>query len=58
MDGKIGFFSLRYGFLKEQLELTYEGIYQFDQFSNRLALPETKKAGGILRNFLGLKYDF
>ena len=57
VDGKIGFFSLRYGFLKEQLELTYEGIYQFDQFSNRLALPETKKKReGFLRNFLGLKY--
>ncbi len=57
VNGKIGFFALRYGFLKEQLELTYEGIYQFDQISNRLALPETKKKReGFLRNFLGLKY--
>ena len=57
VNGKIGFFSLRYGFFKEQLELTFEGVYQFDDLTNRLALPATKlKREGFLQNFLGLKY--
>ncbi|MGB1448348.1 MAG: transporter [Flavobacteriaceae bacterium] len=57
VDGKIGFFSLRYGFLKEQLELTYEGVYQLDQITNRLALPQTSlEREGFLQNFLGIKY--
>ena len=57
VNGQIGFFSLRYGFLKEQLELTFEGVYQFDDLTNRLALPETTyKREGFLQNFLGVKY--
>ena len=56
-NGNIGFFSLRYGFLKEQLELTYEGVYQLDQLENRLALPSTiYEREGFLQNFLGIKY--
>ena len=57
VNGKVGFFSLRYGFLKEQLELTFEGVYNFDELTNRLALPETTyKREGFLQNFLGIKY--
>ena len=57
INGNIGFFSLRYGFLKEQLELTYEGVYQIDQLENRLALPALNyEREGFLQNFLGIKY--
>jgi hypothetical protein len=57
INGNIGFFSLRYGFLKEQLELTYEGVYQLDQLENRLALPAMSyEREGFLQNFLGIKY--
>lgn len=57
INGNIGFFSLRYGFLKEQLELTYEGVYQMDQLENRLALPALNyEREGFLQNFLGIKY--
>ena len=57
VNGNIGFFSLRYGFLKEQLELTYEGVYQLDQMENRLVLPPVNyKREGFLHNFLGIKY--
>lgn len=57
VNGKVGFFSLRFGFLKEQLELTYEGVYQLDKQENRLTLPSyTQKREGFLTNFLGIKY--
>ena len=57
VNGNIGFFSLRYGFLKEQLELNYEGVYQLDQMENRLVLPPINyKREGFLHNFLGIKY--
>ena len=57
VSGKIGFFSLRYGFLKEQLELTYEGVYQIEKQENRLVLPSIEqKREGFLTNFLGIKY--
>src|SRR6056300_1530531 len=57
VNGKIGFFSLRYGFLKEQLELTYEAVYQLDKQENRLIHPSIEqKREGFLTNFLGIKY--
>lgn len=57
IEGKIGFFALRYGFLKEQLELTVEGTYQFDELTNRLSNPAyTYKREGYLASHIGLKY--
>ncbi len=35
VDGRIGFLSIRWGFLFEQLELTYDGSYMMDRLTNR-----------------------
>ena len=57
VNGGAAFFSLRWGFMKEQLELTYEGTYQMDKLTNRLTLPEnTLERKGFINNFLGIKY--
>lgn len=57
IDGTLGFLSLRWGFLKEELELTYEGVFLWDKLQNKTAgeaiLTERK---GFLQNFLGIKY--
>jgi len=55
--GKVAFLSLRYGFLKEQLELTYDGAYMFDELENKASYtPLRNKREGFLKNFIGLKY--
>jgi hypothetical protein len=57
MDGSLGFFSLRWGFLKEELELTYEGTYLMGELNSRIVAPNpTYKQQGFLRNFIGVKY--
>lgn len=57
IQGSIGFYALRYGFLKEQLELTYEGTYQLDELKNKTIYPEMiDKREGFLNHFLGVKY--
>ena len=57
IQGSIGFYALRYGFWKEQLELTYEGTYQLDKLKNKTILPEMiDKREGFLNHFLGVKY--
>ena len=57
IEGKVGFFALRYGFLKEQLELTVEGIYQLDRLTNRLSRPAyVYNREGFLASHVGLKY--
>jgi len=57
IKGTVGFLSLRWGFLFEQLELTYDGSYMFDKLSNKLSNnPIEKKRSGFLQNFLGIKY--
>tara|TARA_B100001059_G_scaffold220425_1_gene242450 strand:- start:2332 stop:3399 length:1068 start_codon:yes stop_codon:yes gene_type:complete len=57
INGTVGFLSLRWGFLFEQLELTYDGSYMFDKFTNKLSkIPTETKRSGFLQNFLGLKY--
>jgi len=57
INGTVGFLSLRWGFLFEQLELTYDGSYMFDKFTNKLSnTPIEKKRSGFLQNFLGIKY--
>ena len=57
INGNIGFFSLRWGFLKEQLELTYEGSYLMDKLTSAIVTPNpVYKQDGFLRNFIGVKY--
>ena len=57
VQGNIGFFSLRWGFLKEELELTYEGTYLLDKLTSKIIEPNpVYKQDGFLRNFLGVKY--
>ena len=57
IDGTVAFLSLRWGFLFEQLELTYDGSFMFDKFTNKLLNPNLKtKRSGFLQNFIGVKY--
>ncbi len=55
--GKVGFMSIRYGFFKEQLEISYEGIYMLDKLQNQTLSPiKEYKREGFLKNFIGVKY--
>ncbi|MBL30769.1 MAG: hypothetical protein CMC81_05995 [Flavobacteriaceae bacterium] len=57
VNGTVAFLSLRWGFLFEQLELTYDGSYMFDKFTNNIpSIPIEKKRSGFLQNFMGIKY--
>ena len=57
INGTVAFLSLRWGFLLEQLELTYDASYMFDKFTNKLSNnPIEIKRSGFLQNFLGIKY--
>jgi hypothetical protein len=56
-DGSIVFLSLRWGFLSERLELTYQGSFMFDRFTNKISSQDfVYKRKGFLQNFLGVKY--
>ena len=51
------FLSLRWGFLLEQLELTYEGVYGFGSLNSKVTSPNSKYyLNGMLQNFVGLKF--
>ena len=55
--GKVGFFAVRWGFLAETLELTYEGIYMHGNLtSNLTSVPNVQLQKGFTQNFIGLKY--
>jgi len=57
IKGTVGFLSLRWGFLFERLELTYDASYMFDKFTNKIPNnPIELKRSGFLQNFLGVKY--
>jgi hypothetical protein len=57
INGTVGFLSLRWGFLFERLELTYDASYMFDKFTNKISNnPIELKRSGFLQNFLGVKY--
>ncbi|MGB1971439.1 MAG: transporter [Flavobacteriaceae bacterium] len=57
VNAEIGFFTLRYGLLREQLELTFETAYQMDRIKNRLTFPSIDyKREGFITNFFGVKY--
>jgi len=51
------FLSVRWGFLFEQLELTYEGVYGFGSLNSKVTSPNSKYyLNGMLQNFIGLKF--
>ena len=57
VNASIFFLSVRYGLLSEKIELTYDGVYQFDKIENLLINTSAKsKRKGFLNNFLGIKY--
>ena len=57
IDGTLGFLSVRWGFLREELELTYEGAFLWDKLQNKTTGdPILTERKGFLQNFLGLKY--
>lgn len=57
ISGNIAFLSVRWGFLSERLELTYQGSYMFDKFTNKISSQEiVSKRKGFLQNFMGIKY--
>ena len=57
LDGSIAFLSVRWGFLSERLELTYQGAFMFDKLTNKISSQEfVYKRKGFLQNFLGIKY--
>ena len=57
VNANLLFLSIRYGLLSEKIELTYDGIYQFDKLDNLLINPSVEsKRQGFLNNFLGIKY--
>lgn len=50
-------FALRYGLFKEQLEISWEGAYQFDTFtSNATNPPLESNRNGFLSHTIGAKY--
>ncbi len=58
-QGLLSFLSLRWGFLFETLELTYEGSYMWDVQQNKMAGdPISTARKGFMQNFLGLKFLF
>jgi hypothetical protein len=55
--GSISFLSLRWGFLFETLELTYEGQYLSGTLNSKILTNATAYSrNGFLQNFIGLKY--
>ena len=56
-DGGISFLSLRWGFLLETLELTYEGKYIIGKLNSKVSsVPIISSRKGFLQNFIGFKY--
>ena len=52
--GTVSFLSLRWGFLLETLEMTYEGQYLIGSLNSKtLSIPTAYPLGGFLQNFLG-----
>ena len=57
IDGSIIFLAVRWGFLSERLELTYQGSYMFDKLTNKISSQDiVYKRKGLLQNFLGFKF--
>ncbi|WP_298420300.1 transporter [uncultured Kordia sp.] len=50
-------FALRYGVFKEQLEISWEGAYQFDTFTRNATIPAFEfNRNGFLSHTIGAKY--
>ncbi|MBC8757409.1 transporter [Kordia sp. YSTF-M3] len=50
-------FALRYGLFKEQLEISWEGSYQFDTFTSNATNPAQEfNRNGFLSHTIGAKY--
>ena len=59
VNAKVAFLSVRWGFLFEQLELTYQGAFVFDRLINKISTQHIEfKRKGLLQNYLGVKYLF
>ena len=57
VNANLLFISVRYGLLSEKIELTYDGVFEFDKIENLLISPTViSKRKGFLNNFLGIKY--
>ena len=55
--GSISFLSIRWGFLFETLELTYEGQFLSGTLNSKILTNATVYSrNGFLQNFIGLKY--
>ena len=42
VNANLLFLSVRYGLLSEKIELTYDGVYQFDKIENLLINPSVE----------------
>ena len=59
VSAKVAFLSVRWGFLFEQLELTYQGAFAIDRLKNKISTQYIElKRKGLLQNYLGIKYLF
>ena len=55
--GSVSFLSVRWGFLLETIEITYEGQYLSGNLNSKiLSIPTAYTLSGFLQNFIGLKY--
>ena len=55
-NGGISFLSLRWGFLKETLELTYQGQFLSGNLTSKIPTEQIIiPKSGFLQNFIGLK---
>ena len=55
--GGMGFLSLRWGFMNEKLELTYEGQYLKGTLNSKIySQPIAYPNNGFMQNFVGVKY--
>ncbi|MFQ3341049.1 MAG: hypothetical protein ACI9TK_000706 [Flavobacteriaceae bacterium] len=56
-NGGIGFLSIRWGFIKETLELTYEGQFLIGRLISKIpTTPIIIPKKGFIKNFIGVKY--
>ncbi len=56
-QGGVGFMALRWGFLKETLELTIESQYLKGSLNSKItSISNRSSKNGFLQNFIGVKY--
>ena len=53
VNASVAFLSVRWGFLFEQLELTYQGAFVFDRLKHKMSSQHIEfKRKGLLHNYL------